>query len=95
MADSHNFNLKKNPFQKADCSKSNPKSDQLNMWHWYYLNIKDWQVHISAETKLEQFMFYSWLNAMGRMVKRKSYEKGTTSDWKLPEKIDIIPPCAL
>lgn len=28
---------------------------KLNMWHWYYLNIEDCQVHISAETKLQQF----------------------------------------
>lgn len=45
----------KKKFQKADCSKSNPRGDKLNMWHWYYLNIEDCQVHISAETKLQQF----------------------------------------
>lgn len=28
MVDLYNFHLK-NPFQKADCSKSNPKGDQL------------------------------------------------------------------
>lgn len=47
------FTKKKKTFQKADCSKSNPKDDQLNMRHWYNLNIEDRQIHISAETKLQ------------------------------------------
>lgn len=55
MVVSHNVHEKKNKqtFQKADCSKSNPKDDQLNMRHWYNLNIEDRQIHISAETKLQ------------------------------------------
>lgn len=78
---------------EADCSKSNPKGDHWKMWNWYNSDTEDWQVCISAETKLWHIQVLQLPGVLGRMVKMSNYEKGRISDQKLSVKLDIIPPC--
>lgn len=98
VVDSNNFHWKKKKAQlksisEADCSKSNPKGDHWKMWNWYNSDTEDWQVCISAETKLWHIQVLQLPGVLAKMVKMSNYEKGRISDQKLSVKLDIIPPC--